>query len=553
MNNIAPPIRTAYFLRIPNVGDMVNSDIVTALTGRPVVHVAPSVKPHLLASGSVMASSMPSSYIWGTGVMHPDFGIGNPLAKKICAVRGKLSHSALRRAGIAVGDIPFGDPGYLAPGLLGIERKKNTQFRIGLACHYVDRGNPVLRRILQEHDVVDLNVHDYPVDFLRQMAGCDVVISSSLHGLIFAEAFGIPNLWLKAGEEIAGGDFKFNDWFSMSRRPQTSPYMLEAGDTGQSLAARASCHECEIDVQALKGAFPYSRLPVLEDAATPHIVPADICRKLPVPVFLISYNRGHMLKKCIAGLRALSTPVDIVVHDNGSTDPKTLEILAELEMDGVVVCRNQKINSADELNQVNRTVSAYFANWSEPTHYVVSDCDVDVSIADRNVLDVYAELLNRFRKVECVGPMLRIRDIPQTYPLFNSVMNSHIEQFWRHKPTFEQLSSGHVALLPELIDTTFALHRAGEPFRRLKKGLRVYDPFEARHLDWYQNDGNVLDKNFHTTSSQHVSHWDNVDCHRARISEQLKYSTYMYVKKDKRGKMNCCVANIGNEYVDILD
>ena len=70
-------IRTAYFLRIPNVGDRINPSIVRALTGRAARHFSGQHQPHLTAAGSVMAGATGLSHIWGTGVMHPDLGVGN--------------------------------------------------------------------------------------------------------------------------------------------------------------------------------------------------------------------------------------------------------------------------------------------------------------------------------------------------------------------------------------------------------------------------------------------------------------------------------------------
>ena len=49
--------------------------------------------------------------------MHPDLGVGNAAPANVHALRGRLSHSALRNGGIPVGDVPLGDPGYLAPRL----------------------------------------------------------------------------------------------------------------------------------------------------------------------------------------------------------------------------------------------------------------------------------------------------------------------------------------------------------------------------------------------------------------------------------------------------
>lgn len=268
-------------------------------------------------------------------------------------------------------------------------------------------------------------------------------------------------------------------------------------------------------------------------------LPPEVCQTRPTPVFLISFNRGGMLKQVIAAIRRQTRPTEIIIHDNGSTDPNTLQVLDELEKSGIEVFRYPPITSANDLNQVNETIQAYFSKRGESVRYVVSDCDIDMSVADPRALDVYDELLNNFGSVECVGPMLRIRDIPLNYPLFNRVMNRHIEQFWHSVPTFVQTSVGKIAVLETVIDTTFALHRAGEPFRRLKRAVRVYEPFEALHLDWYITQGE--DEFFFDSPGSAISHWNNRTEFLRHRNVLLDYAEYYAVQKNAAGELEAYI------------
>jgi hypothetical protein len=168
---------------------------------------------------------------------------------------------------VALNDIPLGDPGFLAPALLGFARRRAPRSRLGIVCHYVDRRNPILQRMLAQDGVADLNVHAPPEEFLERMADCVAVASSSLHGLIFAEALGIPNLWLRAGNEIGGGDFKYLDWFTTTRHPQNAAHQLVIEDTAEALASRVELHDSMIDVHALAASFPYGQLDALRATA----------------------------------------------------------------------------------------------------------------------------------------------------------------------------------------------------------------------------------------------------------------------------------------------
>jgi hypothetical protein len=208
-------------------------------------------------------------------------------------------------------------------------------------------------------------------------------------------------------------------------------------------------------------------------------------RAKPIPVFVISRDRGPFLSRTIESIRRLSRPTEIVVLDYGSTDCATLELLAELESAGVAIVRLPANAVADDEDVVDDAVREFFVARGERSRYVVTDGDIDLRVADPEALDVYDELLDRFRNVDCVGPMLRIKDVPREHPLFNDVMNRHVEQFWSHQPSWTQTASGPAAYLECTIDGSFALHRAGERFRRPKKALRVYEPYEALCLGWY--------------------------------------------------------------------
>src|SRR5699024_7396414 len=60
-----------------------------------------------------------------------------------------------------------------------------------------------------------VDVEQGPQDVASEIAGAKAVVSTSLHGLIFAQAYGVPWLWLKISDRhLAGQDFKFEDFFS---------------------------------------------------------------------------------------------------------------------------------------------------------------------------------------------------------------------------------------------------------------------------------------------------------------------------------------------------
>ncbi len=249
-----------------------------------------------------------------------------------------------------------------------------------------------------------------------------------------------------------------------------------------------------------------------------------------IPIFVISYNRGFWLAKVIETYRNLAEQVEIVIHDNGSDNDLTLRQLGIFCRAGIKVFRGPKIVEAEELESVNETITRYFNSAGWTSRYVVTDCDIDMSIASADAISVYDELLDLFPEAGCVGPMLRIRDIPRKYPLFNWVMNRHIEQFWRREPEWAITTHGKIAFLHAEIDSSFALHRADEPYRRNKMGIRVYHPYEARHLDWYLTKIDAL--SYFDSSSAGIAHWSSRIQYEANKDAALLYPEFTLVEGD---------------------
>ncbi len=250
----ASATRIFYFTKVKNVGDQINPLLIAKLFGVNAVLGSRDTE-HLLAIGSLMGVANRHSKIWGTGALHPSAASADIATHNVYAVRGKLSHQALRDRGIPLLDIPLGDPGFLVAKAFQRELRSEKKYRLGVAAHYVDRAHPWVRNLVTDADVVDLNVHTDPQEFLADVAACEAVVSSSLHGLIFAEALGVPNVWIKLSDGVRGGGFKFHDWYSLAQMPQREPELPE-GLTAADCVRRAALHGMQIDVEALIGSFP---------------------------------------------------------------------------------------------------------------------------------------------------------------------------------------------------------------------------------------------------------------------------------------------------------
>lgn len=198
-----------------NFGDELTPPLVERLTGRRVVWGAPN-RCDLVGAGSVIQMILRKQgtnqpRVWGSGFIRAEVPGEEPAPLDALAVRGR---STLARVdNLSPRTIALGDPGILAPVLLDGPVKK--RYSLGVIPHYHDVTSPVVQRMRDlGPEVRVINVAWTPEEVAREIASCDAVISSSLHGLIFSDALGVPNAHIRLGNKLKGGLYKFHDYYS---------------------------------------------------------------------------------------------------------------------------------------------------------------------------------------------------------------------------------------------------------------------------------------------------------------------------------------------------
>ena len=154
-------------------------------------------------------------FVFGSGFI--DDCLGNLIEyKKIkyLAIRGRKSLSIVESLhGKLNYDPVMGDPGLLVERL--IEKPKKKKYEVGFIPHYIDQNTLSAKLILKNKKIKYINILDTPLNVLNQIADCEIIISSALHGLIAADSLNIPNKWIKLSNNLMGNDFKFNDYYSV--------------------------------------------------------------------------------------------------------------------------------------------------------------------------------------------------------------------------------------------------------------------------------------------------------------------------------------------------
>lgn len=113
--------------------------------------------------------------------------------------------------------------------------------------------------MVREQGVRFIDVLDEPAKVIDAIACCEVVISTSLHGIIVAEAYGVPAVWAIAGDRVLGGEFKFRDYYEGTNRAGKPVDWRRRASV--AVAVRAACPVglSQYDGAGLRGAFPYPR------------------------------------------------------------------------------------------------------------------------------------------------------------------------------------------------------------------------------------------------------------------------------------------------------
>ena len=255
------PIRLYYEVYragvLGNAGDLLSPFIVEAMSGRNVT-AAHYDDPHkLVAVGSAVDVRQLRSggRWWGTGAQHGNL-IQVP-GNVFHAVRGPLTRKILMHHGYKCPDI-YGDPALLLPQFYPC--KASHSYRLGIVCHFDHRH---MLCIADDVRCISIMRRDWDVcTLIDEICSCEQILSSSLHGIIIAHAYGIPAQWFAVEGMPAEAPLKYLDYFSSVGMPAQVPLLL---DTIHEISVQTVRHcarsvDLRINLQALKDAFPYEEL-----------------------------------------------------------------------------------------------------------------------------------------------------------------------------------------------------------------------------------------------------------------------------------------------------
>lgn len=241
-----------------NFGDILSEKIVERMVGHRIATTLNNSlltecgKRKLLALGSIVHMAEDNDVIWCSGIngKHPD-----KTDKKfyrftqldVRAVRGPLTRQFLMDMGINCPEV-YGDPALLLPRLFPeFKKSENPSREYVIIPHYSDEhlfaNHPNLLTVKEDWDEV-----------IRQVLDSKFVIASSLHGVIVAEAFGIPTRYLKVSDEEPL--FKYADYYYGTNRHE---FKFAITVEEALLMGGEPLPECDLD--KLVQSFPFELYP----------------------------------------------------------------------------------------------------------------------------------------------------------------------------------------------------------------------------------------------------------------------------------------------------
>lgn len=232
-----------------NFGDELARVIVELMLARQGFTLSDEVscQKQLMTIGSILHYAKTGTVIWGTGRN------GRPKDHEyrfndldVRAVRGPRTREFLKQKNIEVPEV-YGDPGLLIAKLTGDRFSPTGEKEVALV--------PNLNDYWANYDFsnIDIPVIDPRQSWNKVVAEIvkyKFIIASSLHGLVVAEAFGIPARYVRLTE--VEGLFKYHDYYEGTGRKLT--HIPTSVEDAQKLKGEPPP---VIDLEKLAASFPY--------------------------------------------------------------------------------------------------------------------------------------------------------------------------------------------------------------------------------------------------------------------------------------------------------
>lgn len=200
-----------WWMRDPHPGNM--GDIITPVIVNRIFRAKcrwvdyKKPQPHFIMTGSIIKFANKHSTVWGSGTIQEVEKL-SPDAEYL-SVRGPITYELVKQNGGKVNDI-FGDPAMLLP--LFHKNTRARRYKVGILPHYVDYKAVKSQYTATTPDIRIIDIlNSNPLQVIDQILECERIVTSSLHGAIVSNAYGVPVALVKYSDLLVGDGSKFRD------------------------------------------------------------------------------------------------------------------------------------------------------------------------------------------------------------------------------------------------------------------------------------------------------------------------------------------------------
>ena len=403
-----------------NFGDELNVPVAQFLFEDEVCFNQEGLSKNIFLIGSNLGSDIQDGdYICGVGIHHNSQDINTKNAIPRC-VRGPLSLKWIKSKGYDAAKIGIGDPALLLKLFYKPSINDKLKDKIGVIPH-MSNVDYVQSEIGQDDRFYLINPTNDWGQVVDEICSCSLIISSSLHGLICADAFDIPNVWLNipgqsippCDENTNYGDFKYWDYL-LSQDRKISYIKSIHEDVGDKLY----CGGNNIDLNKLKSSI----ISCIEECVDPQDAVAEgfpfikkiDANEIPKKIHLSWRDKNvldsdySLIKKGAKNLELLNPDWDIAIYDDEDINRLLRDSIGKDNWD---LIKDKKITEKTDLWRLIKT-------YQEGGLYVDIDRYIDTPIS---------EIINE--KTKCVLPTYQDIDFSQDFILTcprNPIMASGI-------------------------------------------------------------------------------------------------------------------------------
>jgi pyruvyltransferase len=249
----------AYWHACDNFGDALTPYLIKNISGQNAQWVEANSDPSLvMVTGSILGCNTTSGIVWGTGCafeadIDPSCFAAPSDNFRILATRGLLSKNIVEQSGHK--PIAFGDPGLLLPRFYKPNMRR--QYEIGIMCSWVDYDEVSLNYL--NKNITIINSMGEVQHIISRMLECEIIITSTLHGLVAAIAYGLPTVSVKFSDKMIGDGFKYKDFLTCTDQQYDQIDLRDKVPTIEDLKKLAFKHKITADINQLLDCCPFKQ------------------------------------------------------------------------------------------------------------------------------------------------------------------------------------------------------------------------------------------------------------------------------------------------------